>query len=401
MTELLSVPKLLDLIIDKGAIPALAFGVGLAAKPVIRRAKAYWFRASAARHAAVFSDLEQQTITIQAGEPYFRFDDIRLHRTPTPLKLTLPGGAQADFDAQELQALQEQGIGWGEAAGSYLHFKDRASLCESLSTRLGADARERLDAACIAVARQFAHGTGGCLFNGSKYGVLDYRIARSNDEKEFPLLNLYCFDTDYYTDRVLTELWRGLDASQRRSHSELANQRSIAFLSCSLGVNCVVICADDKILITQRSARVGLSTSRLHISMNEGLTQTDRDTGDVPSVRLCLLRGLREELGVRESEIRKMEIGDFFLERHHFQFGLTAVVHLACGSQELRHAVSKDRTLESDGFRFLDFHGTRELLAFLKTERGNFVPHGYYTLLRILLREQPGILKGARSFLPD
>jgi hypothetical protein len=130
--------------------------------------------------------------------------------------------------------------------------------------------------------------------------------------------------------------------------------------------------------------------------MNEGLTQTDRDTGDVPSIRLCLLRGLREELGIRETDILKMEIGDFFLERNHFQFGLTSVVHLATGSQELRHAISKDRTLESDSFIFVDFHDTKELLKLLKSSRLEFVPHGYYTLLRILLREQPSIIQKAR-----
>lgn len=269
-------------------------------------------------------------------------------------------------------------------------------MIEFLSKQFGVSINEYLQPIIQQVAKDFASSSNGCLFNGDKYGIFDYRISRTNDEKEFPVLNLYCFNTDYFTDRILTELWKALPAGLRQFHSELPNQKAISFLSCSLGINCVVICADDKLLITQRSSRVGLSTSRKHISMNEGLTQTDRDIGDIPSVKLCLLRGLREELGVQETDILKMEIGDFFLERNHFQFGFTAVVHLATGSQELRHAISKDRTLESDSFMFLDFHDTDGLLKFLKKSRPEFVPHGYYTLLRILLREQPSCIRNAR-----
>jgi hypothetical protein len=394
--DLPSSAKILDIAIDKGAIPLLAFGVGFALKPTIRKIKAHWFRLTSSRYAAVFSDLEKETLTIQAGEPYFRFQDIRLNNTPYNLKLGIPNKLKEHFSAQELTILKEQDILFDNSSSDYLRFKNHDDLIAFLSDHFGVPIKEYLPPIIQRVAKDFASMSNGCLFNGNKYGILDYRVARTNDEKEFPILNLYCFDTDYFTDRVFTELWKSLPSEVRNKHSELSNQRSVAFLSCSLGINCVVICADDKLLITQRSTRVGLSTNQKHISMNEGLTQTDRDTGDVPSIRLCLLRGLREELGIRETDILKMEIGDFFLERNHFQFGLTSVVHLATGSQELRHAISKDRTLESDSFIFVDFHDTKELLKLLKSSRLEFVPHGYYTLLRILLREQPSIIQKAR-----
>lgn len=389
--------KLLDIAIDKGAMPLLALGIGLAAKPVMRKLKAYWFRRTASRYAGVFSDLEKQTITIQSGEPYFRFQDIRLHNTPYMLRLCLPKVLHEQFSLEELEVLREQGICTDGGKGDYLQFEDQDSLIDFLSAHFSASIGDSLPSIILRVAKDFASSSNGCLFNGNKYGVLNYRVSRTNDEKEFPILNLYCFETNYFTDRVFTELWMTLPIDIRQIHSELSNHQPITFLSCSLGINCVVICADDKLLITQRSSRVGLSTSRKHISMNEGLTQTDRDAGDIPSARLCLLRGLREELGVRESDILKIDVGDFFLERNHFQFGFTAVVHLATGSQELRHAISKDRTLESDNFMFLDFHDTKELLKFLQTSKSEFVPHGYYTLLQILLREQPSIIKNARQ----
>lgn len=394
--DILSSAKLLDIVIDKGAVPILAFCVGFAAKPVIRKLKAYWFRLSASRYADVFSDLEKETITIQSGEPYFRFQDIRLHNTPYKLRLGLTETMRKEFCKAELQVLREQGVCLDCEKCEYLQFKDRTGLFDFLSAQLGISVADILPSIIQRVAKDFSSYSNGCLFNGAKYGILKHRVSRTNDEKEFPILNLYCFETDYFTDRVFTELWKALPVEVRQTHSELSSHQPIAFLSCSLGINCVVVCADDKLLITERSSRVGLSTSRKHISMNEGLTQTDRDTGDIPSVRLCLLRGLREELGVRETDILKMEVGDFFLERNHFQFGLTAVAHVATGSKELRHAISKDRTLESDRFEFLDFHDTNKLLEFLKASRLSFVPHGYYTLLRILLREQPSIIKGVR-----
>lgn len=394
--EFLSYDKLLDIAFDKGVM-IVAFALALIAKPLTRKLKVFWFRRKSSLYADIFSDLENDTITVQAGEPYFRFQDICLHNSPRCLILGLPKELHGAFSENELSALVEKGVALDWDDGKCLHFENRESFTDFLSAQLCIPVIDYLPSILKGVAKDFISNSNGCLFNGAKYGILKYQISRTNDEREFPILNLYCFDTDYFTDRVLTELWKRVPKDIRQAQTELKKHQAIPFLSCSLGVNCVVVCADDKILITERSARVGLSTCLKHISMNEGLTQTDRDSGGIPSAKLCLLRGLREELGIQEVDILKMEFGDFFLERNHFQFGLTAVVHVDMGSQELRHSVSKDRTLETDGFEFLDLHESKNLLKFLKSSRAQFVPHGYYTLLRILLRERPSTIRGVRE----
>lgn len=394
--DFLSYDKLVDIAFDKGVM-LFAFFLALVAKPLTRKLKVLWFRKKSSRYADIFSGLENDTITVQAGEPYFRFQDIRLHNAPRALILGLPQELHVEFSKKDLLDLVEKGVALDWNNGQCLHFENREKFTDFLSAQLGIPVSDYLPSILTGVARDFISNSNGCLFNGAKYGILKYQISRTNDEREFPILNLYCFDTDYFTDRVLTELWKKVPKDIRQAQTELKKHQVIPFLSCSLGVNCVVVCADDKILITERSARVGLSTSLKHISMNEGLTQTDRDSGGTPSAKLCLLRGLREELGIQEVDILKMEFGDFFLERNHFQFGLTAVVHIAMGSQELRHSVSKDRTLETDAFEFLDLHESNNLIDFLQSSRPQFVPHGYYALLRILLREKPSILRGARD----
>jgi len=220
-------------------------------------------------------------------------------------------------------------------------------------------------------------------------GRLSYLLSRTNDRREFPQVDLSVSETDYFTDRVLTELWRGLSEKLRDRHSQIGNAARLAFLSCSFGVNCVVITLDGKLVLSVRSSRVGLQGGRLHVSMNEALALSDLDESGVPSLRLCALRGLREELGIDLEQVLRLRAGDIFLERPHFQFGLTAVAHVALTSQELQHAVSRDHALESDGFLFVDLHDRDELRRMLKQERSSFVPHGYFTLLKILQREIP------------
>lgn len=362
-------------------------------KKIIRKLKIVWFRKKYSYYSDVFLDLEKDTITIQAGVPYLRFQDISIHNTPNDLILGLSKELQADFSDSDLCILLEKGVALDWENERSLHFKNKGEFIDFLSANLGVPVSDYLPSILKSVARDFISSSNGCLFNGAKCGVFNYQISRTNDEKEFPILNLYCFNTDYFTDRVLTELWKKVHKHIGQSQTHLNKHREIAFLSCSLGVNCVVICADGKILITERSSRVGLSPSLKHISMNEGMTTADRDSGGVFSVRLCLLRGLREELGIQDCNIVKMEVCDFFLECNHFQFGFTSVVHLNITSQELRYCVAKDRTLETDSFEFIDLYESKILLDFLNSYRNNFVPHGYYTLLRILLRENPSALR--------
>ena len=73
--DFLSYDKLVDIAFDKGVM-LFAFFLALVAKPLTRKLKVLWFRKKSSRYADIFSGLENDTITVQAGEPYFRFQDI-------------------------------------------------------------------------------------------------------------------------------------------------------------------------------------------------------------------------------------------------------------------------------------------------------------------------------------
>src|SRR3546814_3492177 len=68
-----------------------------------------------------------------------------------------------------------------------------------------------------------------------------------------------------------------------------------------------------------------------HITMNEGLSQTDKDAYGKVDLELCFKRGLLEELGIHERLYRLAVRGsfyDFFLEKTNLEIGLSSVLEM-------------------------------------------------------------------------
>ncbi|UYO93962.1 hypothetical protein [Pollutimonas sp. M17] len=249
------------------------------------------------------------------------------------------------------------------------------------------------------VGEQFLRSAEGMIFNGSKYGIYNLRFTRFG-ESESPAAEIDLFQTDYFTHRVFRSIYREL----KEAGHPIAQAGGDNFLQykpflTSFGVNTVLICEGERgkeIVLSRRSGRVH-GKPLFHITMNEGLSQTDKDAYGKVDLELCFKRGLLEELGLHERLYRLAVRGsfyDFFLEKNNFEIGVSSVLEMELNfGKDIEPLVGRDKALEADAFLTLPL-AQAPIRQFVKSNINNFVPHGLYVLERVLLRENIAIEEG-------
>ncbi|NDP40175.1 MAG: hypothetical protein GZ093_15745 [Rhodoferax sp.] len=243
----------------------------------------------------------------------------------------------------------------------------------------------------IIVSEKFVHGTDGMMFNGEKYGVFNLRFTRFGFN-EAPGVELDLFHTDYFTHRVFRSIYQELKgAGHPIAQASVENFLQYRPFFTSFGVNALLICEGERgreIVLGKRSARVHGSSARYHVTMNEGLSQTDKDAFGRVDLELCFKRGLLEELGIDDKLYclaKRSAFYDFFLERNNLEIGLSAVFELDVGfAAEIEPLVARDKAYEADGFETLPLKH-RPIRDFVG--QNEFVPHGLYVIEHVLMRE--------------
>ncbi|MER0240427.1 hypothetical protein [Fulvimarina sp. MAC8] len=164
------------------------------------------------------------------------------------------------------------------------------------------------------VSQQFLKKERGISFNSDLYGVRTFNRLRHGPNEQ-PRLSLTCYQTDYFTFKVMDSFHREIVKQEHskslRSFSKDSDisGRLYPFLT-SIGLNFVIISSDRKIILTERSGnidRFGLPGKPIYPSFNEALASQDlpHQSGlqRIPSIPLCYRRGLGEELGLSEFEV--------------------------------------------------------------------------------------------------
>lgn len=242
------------------------------------------------------------------------------------------------------------------------------------------------------VGKQFLNNENGILFNGSKYGIFNIELKRFGEEEK-PGDVIELFETDYCTHRV----FRSIQHELKENNHKIINVDSHNYLQykpffTSFGINTVLITdgiKNDEIVLTKRSKSVNTDKELFHISMNEGFSQTDKDMFGKLDLELCFKRGLLEELGITENIYRNASYAafyDFFLEMKNFEIGLTSVLRLDMNfEKDIATLIGRDKTLETSKFETLELN-KKQIKNFL--DKNEMIPHGKYTLERVLLREK-------------
>lgn len=241
------------------------------------------------------------------------------------------------------------------------------------------------------VGRKFLESADGLIFNGQKYGIFNLRFTRFGEE-ENPGVELDLFRTDYFTHRVFRSIYHELkERNHPISSAGISDFLQYKPFFTSFGINTLLICESEKgknIVLSKRSSRVHGAVPKYHITMNEGLSQTDKDPFGRVDLELCFKRGLLEELGINEKLYQfgvKAAFYDFFLEKNNFEIGLSSVFELDLDyEKDIAPLIARDKQLEADSFLTIPLN-SKEIKKFVYTNE--FVPHGLYVLERVLLRE--------------
>jgi len=243
----------------------------------------------------------------------------------------------------------------------------------------------------LLVGEKFINTKEGMLFNAKKFGVFNLNFTRFG-ENEKPGAEIDLFETDYFTHRVFRSIYHEL----KENNHEIIKVNAQNFLQyrpffTSFGINTLLITEGDKgkeIILSKRSIKVHTQESMYHITMNEGLSTTDKDPFDKIDLELCFKRGLLEELGVTEKLYNLSIRGsfyDFFLEFNNFEIGLTSILEMDFNfKKDIEPLVARDKALESSHFVAIPLK-QKEISKFVKDNK--FIPHGQYVLERVLLRE--------------
>jgi len=327
-------------------------------------------------------------LSLDHADPYYELHDIPVRQTMKRLYIGFP----AELSAEVLSLDCDFRIRSNISFSGEQEFSDLEEITGIIGlTQMIQQHKMQVGEEFIRLIKE-----GRTLFNGEKYGIYRIKPGRTSDEFENAKFRLDLFCTDYFTHRVFRSIYKELVSNnhpigQVRKFEELHSY--YPFLT-SFGMNTFVILDDEinmEIVFAKRSKYIGINATESiwHVTMNEGLTDTDKDGKDVSLIK-CLHRGLREELGIRAEHHRFIEeefFMDLFLEKGNFEIGITSFVKLNMNFNELKklYAGAKDAELETDALEVVTL-STKEINRFL--EQNKLSPAAAYNLSMLLARKK-------------
>lgn len=132
-----------------------------------------------------------------------------------------------------------------------------------------------------------------------RFAVHDFVVSRRGP-LELPEVTLHLKHSDYYTFIAAQQLDRPLPGGGTLRSLYLAGRDprdAPDFMKSSFGLNIAVVTADGWLVVSRRSARVGVGKDMWNSSANEGLQRgLDSPDGRPPNLFRAAERGVREEL---------------------------------------------------------------------------------------------------------
>lgn len=206
--------------------------------------------------------------------------------------------------------------------------------------------RERLLPELVADAEQRYVG----FYDDPAVDLLDVvTIGERTNDDDAPIRGFSFAATSYYTfaltanslDHDLTALLPDLDAATLREHwheHRLRRLEDVVGLPApaKVGVGTAVVTSDGLLVLLERGQVFQAPSGRermLH-GVAEGMIPSDVRDDRITPVQTAY-RGLREELGVRQDEVRQLHLTGIFLDHARWQPLFTAAAYLAIDADSL------------------------------------------------------------------
>ena len=181
------------------------------------------------------------------------------------------------------------------------------STLDDVCSKIALDGlREMIENSRKKVFQQFLWQENGCYYNNKKYGINKISAyERTEDASEDPIARIEFYTTDYFTHRVMKDICKQIFRKGGSYFKELNYTRigEPRIFFTSLGINLLLTDHAGNVLLTGRSTNASetYDRHRYSVSVIEGVSQSDYDNYEKRiNLRLSILRGIKEELGVDE-----------------------------------------------------------------------------------------------------
>jgi hypothetical protein len=233
--------------------------------------------------------------------------------------------------------------------------------------------------------------SGWPIFNGKMFGVARIRRTRRS-ESEYHRLIINIYQTDYFTSLFAKKLYGRLNPDRLIRVDRNQDLSQYSGLLASFGFDILLFLPNNGIphlLLTKRSMNVSgaaHSGGLWHVSMNEGLSASDRYGAEFDASS-TFSRGFDEELNLNQSNITSAELFEPFLEYYNFEIGIAGAAYTSMNLEHLRRRaeLAADIVLEIDQLFGLPATAD-EITRFLQQERNNMTDLLAFCLQSILIR---------------
>lgn len=201
------------------------------------------------------------------------------------------------------------------------------------------------------IFRSFNEASNGNYFNGSLLGINKMNgFKRTADVNELPILSIEFYKTDYFTHKIIERLIKNTLFSEQMINSTT----DFSWSRTSFGISVILIIPkQNEIILTKRSKNTAYADDFewIYVSVTETLSDTDinEETGE-PDLRKCVLRGIKEELGISERDLKidTLYFYDSFYETHFHQDNIIASIEISneLSFSDIYSLIAKDKFLE-------------------------------------------------------
>ena len=230
-------------------------------------------------------------------------------------------------------------------------FSDTDCVPASFRTFITENAlQDQLESARHDVFESFLNKTQGNHFNGKLLGVSNIDgFVRSSDAREEAILQIELYQTDYYTHKIIERLMSSISFN-----NDMLKSKKFGWMRTSFGVSIILIIPkQNEIILTKRAKNTSYNEGRewIYVSVTENLSETDyNDEPGCPDLRKCVLRGISEELGITDRELKAdtMRFYEAFYETHFHQDNIVASVELSdeLTFSDIYSLLAKDKLME-------------------------------------------------------
>lgn len=243
------------------------------------------------------------------------------------------------------------------------------------------------------------------MWNGNSLALVAAYVSRTATVED-ARLELEFEVRDYATCQAIQEVWLAINSDARRQLLSADHIREVdPFLANGFGLNLTVETSDGKVLLTRRGAHTASWANHMHISMNEGLNQSDISPGGRVNIRSAFERGLQEELGIQLPSLLDYSLGvhSLVLDVDRYEWALLGHLDLRRSGvssavlRQTRIAGEASDSWEASEVLFKDF-----TLAAISSEfqrQDDWIPHGLVNLALSFAYRFPSRTRELREIL--